>query len=114
MNEQGAAEFTLSHEQTVTLEGIGVLPGYRLAIQETDFGDYEVRYRLNEGEAQPVSGGTFSVAVSNAMSVEVTNHKDVQIDTGIEEDSEPLLWMLGIGAFLLAAVGGRRRWRRKV
>lgn len=48
------------------------------------------------------------------MSVEVTNHKDVQIDTGIEEDSEPLLWMLGIGAFLLAAVGGRRRWRRKV
>lgn len=114
VNEQGAAEFTLSHEQTVTLEGIKVLPGYRLEIQETDFDDYEVRYRLNEGEAQPVSGGTFSVAVSNAMSVEVTNHKDVQIDTGIEEDSEPLLWMLGIGAFLLAAVGGRRRWRRKV
>lgn len=33
VNEQGAAEFTLSHEQTVTLEGIGVLPGYRLAIR---------------------------------------------------------------------------------
>lgn len=113
VDADGIAKFTLADGEGATLKGLDRGTGYTLEITESADG-YDQSYRVNDGEATEVTNGTIRVPMSDAMTVEVMNHKDAAIDTGIRTDSAPYLWMLGMGALALAIAGGRRRWRRKI
>ena len=108
----GTAKFTLTHGEGVTLKDLDLGAAYVLEIREIADG-YDQSYRVNEREETKVTDGTIRVSMSDSMIVEVINHRDAVIDTGIRADSSPYLWILGMSAIALAIAGGRRRWRRK-
>ena len=112
VDADGTAKFMLTHGEGVTLKDLDLGAAYVLEITEIADG-YKQSYRVNEGEETKVTDGTIRVSMSDSMIVEVINHRDAVIDTGIRADSSPYLWILGMSALALAIAGGRRRWRRK-
>ena len=111
-----SGSFTLSDGQSFTIENVGV--GEQLTLTESD----------NSGDAVSVSYGGRNYNVTTAAdaqsssvqlavaqgggTITVTNHKDVNPDTGITLDSAPYAVALGLTAVSAAVLLYRRSRRR--
>ena len=103
--------FTLSNGQSATIENVAV--GERLTLTESDNSGYAVSVTYN-GQNYTVdaqSSVTITVAEGGGT-ITVTNHKDVNPDTGITLDSAPYAVALGLTAVAAAALLYRRNRRR--
>ena len=104
--------FTLSNGQSRTIENVAV--GETLTLTESDNSGYAVSVSYN-GQNYTVDAQSSSVQITVAEgggTITVTNHKDVNPDTGITLDSAPYAVALGLTA-VSAAVLLYRRCRRR-
>ena len=107
-----SGSFTLSDGQSFTIENVGV--GEQLTLTESDNSGYAVSVSYN-GQNYTVDAQSSSVQITVAEgggTITVTNHKDVNPDTGITLDSAPYAVALGLTA-VSAAVLLYRRGRRR-
>lgn len=114
--EDGAACFALAADETMLLQGLLLDTGYAVRVTEMDADDYEMSYGLlGGGERTPVEGSSFTMPIQiqdglKMMVIEVVNHKDATIDTGVRLDSG-VWWLLAVTSLGVAAYMVRRRKR---
>lgn len=96
------AIFYLKHDETLTLSNIPY--GTEYTVTEADLTDYTET--ITGGD----SNGTGVVDVASEALVEVINHKEVQVDTGITLDTLPFVLILAVcaGAVVLFVIKRRR------
>ena len=115
--EDGAACFALVADETMLLRGLLLDTGYAVRVTEMDVSDYEMSYGLLAGgERTPVEGSSFTVPIQiqdglKMMVIEVINHKDATIDTGVHLDSG-VWWLLVVTSLAVAVYMVRSRKRR--
>lgn len=108
--------FTLSNGQSVTIENVGV--GEQLTLTESDNSGYAVSVsyggqNYNVTTAADAQSSSVQLAVAQGGgTITVTNHKDVNPDTGITLDSAPYAVALGLTAVSAAVLLYRRSRRR--
>ena len=108
--------FTLSDGQSFTIENVGV--GETLTLTESDNSGYAVSVsyggrNYNVTTAADAQSSSVQLAVAQGGgTITVTNHKDVNPDTGITLDSAPYAVALGLTAVSAAVVLYRRSRRR--
>lgn len=111
-----SGSFTLSDGQSFTIENVGV--GEQLTLTESDNSGYAVSVsyggrNYNVTTAADAQSSSVQLAVAqDGGPITVTNHKDVNPDTGITLDSAPYAVALGLTAVAAAAVLYRRSRRR--
>ena len=95
-----AYNFELSDGQSKTLEEI---PENSILTLKEDVSGYEVTLVVDGDEvlSNPDGSYTISVAHMEDATIEVTNHKDVDINTGISLDSMPYLMLLAVAVISL-------------
>ena len=108
--------FTLSDGQSFTIENVGV--GETLTLTESDNSGYAVSVsyggqNYNVTTAADAQSSSVQLAVAqDGGAITVTNHKDVNPDTGITLDSAPYAVALGLAAVTAAVLLYRRSRRR--
>ena len=108
--------FTLSDGQSFTIENVGV--GETLTLTESDNSGYagSVSYggrNYNVTTTADAQSSSVQLAVAkDGGPITVTNHKDVNPDTGITLDSAPYVVALGLTAVSAAVLLYRRNRRR--
>ena len=111
-----SGSFTLSDGQSVTIENVGV--GEQLTLTESDNSGYAVSVsyggqNYNVTTAADAQSSSVQLAVAkDGGAITVTNHKDVNPDTGITLDSAPYAVALGLTAVSAAVLLYRRSRRR--
>lgn len=103
--------FTLSNGQSATIENVAV--GERLTLTESDNRGYAVSVTYNGQNYTVDAQSSVQITVAEGGgTITVTNHKDVNPDTGITLDSAPYAVALGLTAVTAAALLYRRNRRR--
>ena len=111
-----SGSFTLSDGQSFTIENVGV--GEQLTLTESDNSGYAVSVsyggqNYNVTTAADAQSSSVQLAVAqDGGAITVTNHKDVNPDTGITLDSAPYAVALGLTAVSAAVLRYRRSRRR--
>lgn len=111
-----SGSFTLSDGQSFTIENVGV--GEQLTLTESDNSGYAVSVsyggrNYNVTTAADAQSSSVQLAVAqDGGAITVTNHKDVNPDTGITLDSAPYAVALGLTAVSAAVLLYRRSRRR--
>lgn len=111
-----SGSFTLSDGQSFTIENVGV--GETLTLTESDNSGYAVSVsyggqNYNVTTAADAQSSSVQLAVAQGGgTITVTNHKDVNPDTGITLDSAPYAVALGLTAVSAAVLLYRRNRRR--
>ena len=106
--DKKAAEFSLSNEETIVLNGIR--PGATLTITETGADGYKMSLKVGDIELTDQSYTVPEDAQGDIVIV-VTNDKGVTVDTGIDLDSFPYILILTVAAAGILLFAGRRRIR---
>lgn len=112
-----SGSFTLSDGQSFTIENVGV--GETLTLTESDNSGYAVSVsyggqNYNVTTAADAQSSSVQLAVAQGGgTITVTNHKDVNPDTGITLDSAPYAVALGLTAVSAAVLLLYRRSRRR-
>ena len=106
-----SGSFTLSDGQSFTIENVGV--GEQLTLTESDNSGYAVSVNYNGQNCTVDAQSSVTITVAqDGGPITVTNHKDVNPDTGITLDSAPYAVALGLTAVAAAALLYRRNRRR--
>lgn len=112
-NENKTAEFTLAHGENITL--CNVKKGSTLTISETNAADYTTTVKVGGTELTRNEDGSYTYTipsdVSETIQIEVENHKEIIIDTGVFLDSLPYILILAVVA-VAAVVFVIRRHRK--
>ena len=103
-------EFSLSHGESKTLEDIPA--NAVLTLTEVSNG-YDVTVRVGGNPITPIDGKYTITLTGEGITISVTNHKDVPIDTGITFDTLPYILILVLTTAGLGVGFVRKRNIRK-
>lgn len=106
--EDKLRDFDLSHGDTKTLENIPI--NSVLTLTETDPRGHTVTVKIGGEVIKPNEDGSYTIVLGDEdITVEVTNNKDVKIDTGISFDNLPYIIMLAVSGLGVLAIVLRKR-----
>ena len=102
-----SADITLKHGETVTFENIPYDVTYTVVENDYTADGYDVAsYKMNGIDASDGSG----MIDSAADTVEITNNKGGEVDTGINLDSMPYIMILALVAVCAVVMFARKRF----
>ena len=110
--EDGAADFTLSHGQTITIHGLPVGTSYTITEPDAQADGYTVT--ANGEDAKMTRDASCNGTLSQDTTVTFTNEKATAVPTGIRLDTLPWLLTLacGLGGCAALCVTGKIRRRK--